>query len=74
MDKIVKVLEESDSVCKILYQNRLGQTYEAHVSSQEFKVRLLKQKLRFEEKVSEKLIEEFEDAVRTSKEEDMYNS
>ncbi len=71
MDKIVKILlEQEDGICKILYQNRTGGTYEAPVSPQELKVRILKQKLRFEEKVYESLIERFEQAVRDSKEED----
>lgn len=75
MDKIIKILRENNTICKILYQNWRGQTYEAHVSPQEFKVRLLKEKLHFEEKISEKLIEEFEQAVRDSKEEsDSWNN
>jgi len=68
MDKLIKVLyapNKSDrhGTYKLLYQHK-DSTYEAHVTPEEYKVRILKQKFIFEKKYSKKDILEFEEAVR----------
>ncbi len=45
-------------------QNWRGDTYESHLTKEGYILLLIKQKLRFELKVPDKLIREFEDAVR----------
>lgn len=70
MDKMIKVLERPSpdnitwGIYKVLIQNEDNETYEAHLVIEEYKVRVLKEKLYFDYKVPEKIINEFEDAVR----------
>ncbi len=80
MDKLIKVLfsppksELRGGTYKLLYQHK-DSTYEAHVSPEEYKVRILKDKFVFENKYSEKDILEFESAVRDMvNEENIWNN
>lgn len=68
MDKMIKVIQAPEnkdtqwSIYKVLYMGKYGE-YEAHLTSEEYRMAVIKQKFSFVHKIPDKDINEFQDSV-----------
>lgn len=76
MDRILDIKEptEQSSLYIVTMQHWRGNTYEAHLTKEGFRVLKLKQDLHFKRKVPDKEIEDLIDAVRKEAERDYWEN
>lgn len=71
MDKLINVKEpdETSILYTLMFENAKGELYSSHLSPEEYAIMVLKRKLVLEFSVPETLVEDFEDAIKATADE-----